>query len=219
MPGGKYFSLTNTVPTKKKKVLSNKALTQKVRTLANTNGQRRHAGHALYDAVTLAAATPQLIYFDDAGVSLFVTGGEVRHHYYTANIQLSCSTAGGSAVRLIYGWDNQPAYGDGDDIIPDDVLEYPTKPTSNYNDIEALPLKEANNKNSGENPRAVIVKDLLIPLIANEKKAFHLKMPLYNKKSSGATAARSQFRPFFVAIADVSTSFDMRVDYYYTTDA
>jgi len=217
MPPGKYYSTTKTVQGKKK-VLSNKALTQKVRSLTNTSGERLHNAHVFYDAVTLAAATPQLLYFDEAGESLFVTAGEARHHYYTAHIQLSCSTAGGSVVRLIYGWDNQPAYDDGDDIVTDDVLEQPTRPASNYNDQKALPLKEANNKNSAENPRAVIVKDLLIPLIANEKKAFHIKLPLYNKKSNGATGARSKFRPFFVALADVSTSFNMFVDYFYSVD-
>lgn len=218
MPPGRYYSTSVKAVPKKKKVLSNKALTQRVRALTNTSGERLHLGHGLYTAATLAAATAQLNYFDEAGQPLFQTGGEAIHHYYIAHIQLSCSTAGGSVVRLIYGWDNQPAYDDGDDIIAGDVLESPTIPSSNYNDQTALPMKEANNKNSAENPRAIIVKDLLIPLIANEKKAFNVKLPLYNKKTNGATATKSKFRPFMLALSDVSSTFNMYVDYFYTVD-
>jgi len=219
MPPGRYYSTTQVkIVPKKKKVLSNKALTQRVRALTGTNGERLHNGHAMYEAVTLATNTPQIKFFDEITGPLFASTGDITHHYYIAHIQLGCTTAGGSVVRIIYGWDNQPAYDDGDDLEPDDILESSAIPSSNYNDTKALPLKEANNKNCAENPRAVIVKDMLIPLIANEKKAFNVKLPLYNKKGNGESATKNKFRPFLMAVADINSTFNMYVDYFYTSE-
>ncbi len=196
------------------KVLSNKQLSKQVRTIKNSDGIRFHDSNLLYSAVTLTAGTPDINYFQDAASpTLFSIGIIMVHSYYDCHFKLLTTNAAGATVRLLYGFDERF---DGTNLTAAQIIDTTTDSASGYVDGVCVNHKEARKKNRDKAYRGVIVKDMLIPLIANEPKCFNLRLPLFNRKTYAESADnRVKFQPFMLALADEgNVTFSMGVDYY-----
>ncbi len=195
----------------KRKVLSNKQLTTKVRALMGTKGHSIHLSANLFGAVSLVAGTADINYFDDAGL----LAAAAVNHYYDCHISLLTSTAGGATVRILYCFDEDY---DDTNVTVADILAITTDSRSGYLSTAVKNLKEARHKNSLKKSRIVVVKDMLIPLINGEPKAFNIRLPLFNKvfKQIGGEI-NFEFLPFILALADeADVVMTMGVDHYFT---
>lgn len=213
MPMGRMF-LSAPARRPKKKVLSNKALIRKVRALSNMEGTRLHASALLYSAVALVAGTADVNYFDDTA-GLFTVTTDRLHHYYDAHIKLSCATAGGCTVRLLYGFDEDY---DGTNMTSAEILNTATDSASGYLSADVVSYKESKNKNRNQNYRGVIVVDRLIAVEQNVPKAFNIRLPLYNRKTHATGGENiAEFYPFMLALSDeADATISVGIDYVYT---
>lgn len=190
----------------KKRVLSNKQLTRQVRTLRGTEGSLKRIGGALlplYSAVTLADGVADLNYFSTQGY--FQTDVEHQHLYYDVYIKLLTTATAGATLRLIYGFDMDadPSTGNANRI-----LAVPSNSASNLYQREngtpgAAYIAAAKHKNAEQYQRYHLIKDLLIPLIANEPKCFRMRLPLYGRKTK---AGSTTFEPFMLLLSDEAAS-------------
>lgn len=200
----------------KKKVLSNKQLTRKVRKLSGMEGEREHFADHLYAAVLLTAGTADINYFKDTSpIALFESSVTRIQHYYDCHIKLLCSAAGGATVRLLYGFDED---WDGTNLVVAEILDTTSDSVSGLLTADVVNFKESKHKNRAENYRCVIVKDMIIALEQNVPKAFNVRLPLFNRKSRKSGGANiTEFTPFMLALADENdVTFSMAVDYYST---
>lgn len=199
----------------KKKVLTNKELTKKVRSLSGKEGARAKVSGFLYTADTLTAGTPDINYFDDAATSLFNTANQFKHHYYDVHVKLIA--AADASVRIIYGFDEN---WDGTNLIATEILATATDSASPYATANGFvaSLKESKHKNRADDYRCVVVKDMLIPIEAGVQKCFNMRLPLYNRVSkSSASDTNIAFFPFICALADESNvTITMGVNYWRT---
>lgn len=197
----------------KKKVLSNRQLTKRVRSLTGQEGNRIMSSALLYSAVALVAGTPDINYFDDFG--LYAVGSDIIQHYFDCHIKLLCTTAGGCTVRLLYGFDEDY---DGTNLTGAEILNTATDSASGYLTGAVANYKEAKHKNARVNYRTRIVWDKLIPLIQNEPKSFNVRLPMYNRKTKVATGANiAEFYPFMLALSDEADStISVGVEYWRT---
>lgn len=183
---------------RKKKVLSNKSLTKRVRALSNQEGERVIKQFQTDVASTLTAGTALIRYFDDS--SAFTTGVTVKHHYYDCHVKLLCSTAGGATVRMLYCFDEA---WDGTNLVVAEILDSTADSGSPYLDDAVTNLKEARHKNRSNDYRCVVVKDMLIPLNNGEPKCFNMRLPLFHRRTAGTTSPNvSAFYPFMMFLAD-----------------
>lgn len=188
----------------KARVLSNKQLTRKVRAISGTEGARNTVSSStfLYDNATLVAGTAQMVYIQTVlGNNLFHTTNPRIHHYYDARIKLLTTSAGGATVRLIYGFDDE---GRLDGAVAE-VLQVPSNSCSPLISSGAVSYKELRyKKNLLVDDRFNIVRDQIIPLVANEPKCMTIRLPLFNKKTreNSGGANLSGFQPFVLMLSD-----------------
>lgn len=211
MPMGKMTRVVVAQP-RKKKVLSNKALTKQIRSLKGQEGSRVMLANHLYNADALAAGTPDINYFDDA--TLFNTSAPAIQHYYDAHVKL-IATVGHATVRLLYGFDEDY---DGDNLVAAEILDTTTDSASAYLSGDVVNFKESRNKNRNEQYRVVIVKDMIISLEQNVPKTFNIRLPLFNRKTPSASGENiAPFYPFMLALSDENAStISIGVEYYRT---
>lgn len=186
------------VQEKKKKVLSNTQLTRKVRALEGTEGNRAvDEGGYIYSAVALTAGTADINYFDAVGA--FAEQNR-KHHYYTAWMKFVTTNAAGATLRIIFGYDEMY---DGTPLTDAEILSTVTDSASEYarTNNPVATLKEARHKNRSRDYRAVIVEDMLIPLVANEPKAFKKILPMFNRLSKQINV-EGNFYPFMLLLCD-----------------
>lgn len=210
MPAG---SMTRRARTKK--VLTNKQLTRRVRTLAKQEGSRAHTSAFLYSATLLSNGSADVNYFDDTPL-LFGTlnlDRNVTHYYYDCHIKLSTVAATGTTVRLIYGFDNDY---DGANLVASEIIAGGSDSSAPYVSGEVTSLKESKHPNRNENYRCTIVKDMIIALEPNVPKAFNVRLPLFGKKTKGSGGSNiPDFLPFMLALSDEGDStISMGVNYY-----
>jgi len=186
--------------TKKKHVLSNKQLTRQLRSIKGTNGQRFKNPNPslLYSNVTLAAGTADLNYFVDSSTVSNVA--QKTLHYINAYVKLLCTSASGATIRLIYGFDEE-GRADGS---ASEILDTATDSSSCYAS-ECAAIAETRHKNRQKKYRHAVVRDMMIPLIANEPKMLRLRLPLYNRIQR-YDGTEWSFRPWMLALSDEASS-------------
>ncbi len=197
----------------KKKVLSNKALTKRVRSLSKIEGARIHGSALLYSAVTLTAGTADINYFNDVS-GLFNDISTNINHYFDVHIKLLAAAQ--STVRILYCYDE---HWDGTNLISTEILDTATNSVSPYLSGLVNSYKESKNKNRDEEYRCVVVRDMLIALEAGVPKAFNVRLPLFNRKNYETSGINHPpYLPFILAMANqTDATFSMGVNYM-TTD-
>jgi len=193
------------------KVLSNKKLTTKVKALSKKEGSINRISDTMYNGVSLVAGTANIQYFTSN--SLFVDNTHVKHLYYDAYIKLLTTNAAGATVRLMYCLDMDGAT----NATVNDVLETGTDSASalkqNINSSGSIYSAPGRNSNNIQYQRVHVSKDLLIPLIANEPKFFHVKLPLNGRVTKND---QTKFQPFMLALSDEgAVTFTMKCNYAY----
>jgi len=196
MPFAKTYRRKN-LPSYRKKVLSNKALTGKVRSLTKNVGQRITDPITASDAfssVTLTNGTADMNYLDTVGNYMSVPIDNSVYHYMDLWFKLT-STAG-SLVRIICGLDMLgSATG-----VPADILQEPTQVASGYDADNAASEKEFAHSNRKSAFEHAIIKDLSVSLVANEPRLFRVRVPLRGRKA--ITKAGEARRPWVLCLAN-----------------
>lgn len=174
----------------KKKALSNKALTKKVRTIQKGIGSYyQSVTTLLYNAVTLTAGAEDVNY-------LTMTETDSKYLYIDFIIKLLCSTAGGATVRLLFAIDNLEADTDLTACIGSNSV-------NNY-DQGAIEVSQYRRyKRRKFTPQAIIYKDFTIGLNNGEPKIFKYRMPLHGKRLN---PGGNQWQVFVSALSDEADS-------------
>lgn len=209
MAGGRMIRVAKAQPSKK--VLSNKQLTKKIRSLAKQEGSRKHLEGALYSATTLTAGISDINYFDDS--SLFSNTTNRIQHYYDCTIKLLTVAAAGATVRIIYGIDNDY---NGTNVTEAFILDAGSAGDSiaPYESSTCASYKESKHKNRDVDYRIGVIKDMVIGLEQNIPKIFKVKLPMFNKRTH---VNDFDFFPFVLALADENdVLMSMGVNYYFT---
>lgn len=175
-------------PMAKKKALSNKSLTKKVKTLERSEGLfARGATTKLYDAVALVAGTEDLNY-------LTLDKTDAKYHYIDFAVKLLCSTAGGATVRILFCIDMFETDTDITSVIGTDSIEYPSQ------SIALTPSEYRLHKRHDSVPTALVYKDVFMALNNGEPKVFKYRMNLHGKRYQDFSA--KQWQPFVSCLAD-----------------
>lgn len=186
---------------RKRRVLSNKALTKKVRALDNKKGQYEvHQPVVLYDAVTLTAGTEDLNYMTGEAI----VGDEQYAIGYIVHWKALCSTAGGATLRVLFCTDEQESDTDYTSVLGTNSV--------GINDVaNFVPLFLRKHKdNMTAIPGAIIHKDMLIALNNGEPKAgsFYVNM---HRRYQGAIKGFDNFVTALADEADVLFSLNVRL--------
>ncbi len=183
----------------KKRVLSNKALTKRVRGLSNQEGEREWGASQLLADVSHTAGTGQIKYFDDSG--MFLTDANHIQHYYDCWLKLT--SVADSTFRFIYLFDE--SFNDTNLTVAG-ILHLVTNSASPYDGGSVTTLKEARNKNRTGEVRAVIVKDFVVALNAGESKIMKFRLPMFNRRSYKTTGINTaNFLPLIMTLCDENT--------------
>ncbi len=195
----------------KKKILTNKALTKKVRSLSGQEGERLQTSNLLYSNVTLTSAAADINYFDDA--TLFISDEPTIQLYYDCHIKLLAAAQ--ATVRIMYCFDE---HFDGTNIIISEILNTVTHSASPLLTGVVANMKEAKHKNRAKDYRCVVVRDQIVALEAGVPKAFSIRYPLFGRKTNATGGVLfSSFFPFIMALADESdVTFSLGVTYWHT---
>ncbi len=136
----------------RKKILSNKALTSRVRGLTGTEGRRKYKEQKLYDDVTLVANTADINYLTELN-------GLSNHIIHNLRFWINYVAVANGHTRIILFEDTDK--GDTDLIVGEILAEsVPHSPyVENLFDVHPFSAKRL-NKNLGSTYRCRILKDI-----------------------------------------------------------
>lgn len=186
-----------------KKVLSNKALTQRVRRLDRKEGQRNLYPVTLsetgFDNVTLTAATADLNYVSNTIMVPSNSSNDYRIHYVEYWVRLLASAQ--ATVRLLFGYDTAgTAAGTVAEILSD-----VDSTCSGYKDGSCISVRENNHPNKDDENRFIIQRDVAMPLIANEPRLLKVRIPFKGRKAA-YNGENNTFYPFILALSNASNA-------------
>ncbi len=154
-------------PLRKKKVLSNKALTRRVRALSGQEGQRTSTVGAIFSAVTLTAGTADINYI--TGINGLTDDLLHRCKFYIHAVALADST-----LRIILFEDNEP---DVADLTVTGILSSESAFT-NITSADMQPWGAGRKaKNIEASPRRTrILRDILVPQTLTDKSERYMRI-------------------------------------------
>ncbi len=197
MPAGKLFLASKP----KKKVLSNKSLTQRVRALGGTEGDREMRSETVENATTLTANTANINYID-----IVETTSELLH---SVRLFISMVAPADGISRVIIFEDGEPALTETPASL---ILSNVADVFSSYiTSVHPFATKRT-HKNFNDLPRVRILRDFAISQSLQDSSERWFKIvtiPMYGRKLQGRLGIGILTMSSVATVVDIQVNTDV----------